>query len=276
MQQRFLNDIERLCRVDADGRIVMLSGGVDSFLLLAAVSRLYDASDIEALIIYGIESSDSARAKQAAKFFNVKLIEREVMMGEILDNLSMLKGTQDKSVFQALFRISTEIAFADLNVKGKAIYQGDGADSLYGNSNHFIYMATKEMAAEKFITKDEARDILRAANRRKIMSGSGTGTGKLIGEIIEAHGAIPVQPFISGELEYLLQVPLKCFQGETKKWVKDALINLWGLPVELVRTRKRCSMQDGLGYYKLLNDELKKIYKTQSANAAIKYLCQDN
>jgi asparagine synthetase B (glutamine-hydrolysing) len=252
----------------------MLSGGVDSFLMLAAVARLYDASDIEALIIYGVESDDTRKAIQAAKYFNVKIIEREVMMGEVFDNLNLLKGTNDTSVFQAMFRICGELALRDLSVKGKAVYQGDGADSLYGNSSHFIYLPATELAKEKQISKDEAREMLRTENRKKVMRGKGSGTARLMGEIIKEHGGVAVQPFSSGELEYLLEVPLRKFQGDKKTWVKQAMINLWGLPSEIVMSRQRCSMQDGMGYYKLFNEELKKTYKSKSANAVIKQLCR--
>ena len=273
IQQRFLNDIERLCTVKASGRVVMLSGGVDSFLMLAAVSRIYDAKDIEALILYGVRSSDTIKALQAAKYFNVRIREREVMMGEVLENLDMLKGVPDTSVFQAMFRICGELALRELSLKGKAVYQGDGADSLYGNSSHFIYLSATELAKQKQITKDQSREMLRAENRKKVMSGKGSGTARLMGEIIKEHGGIAVQPFNSGELEYLLEVPLKRFQGDKKTWVKEALITYWKLPANIVMSRRRCSMQDGMGYYKLLGEELKKICKTKSANAAVKQLC---
>lgn len=273
--KRFLDDIENLCRVDATGRVVMLSGGVDSFLMLAAVSRLYEASDIEALILYGVKSRDTVKALQAAKFFNVKIREREVMMNEVLENLDMLKGTKDSSVFQAMFRICGELALRELNLKGKAVYQGDGADSLYGNSSHFVYLKATEIAKEKGITKEDAREFLRSEFRKKIVAGQGkvgSGTARIIKEIIQTQKGIPIQPFSSGKLEYVLEVPLKKFQGDKKTWVKKAMIQEWDLPPHIVMSRERCSMQDGMGYYKLFNEELKKMYNCNSANAVIRKL----
>lgn len=271
----FRHMLDYCCSVEAKHRYVMLSGGVDSFMLLAAVNRCFRRDDITALIIKGVNTPDYRRAVQAAKYYGVGMEEVSVYMKDLMDNLHFCKGVKDVSVFQTMFRISTELLLQGKDLTDCAVYQGDGADSLYGNHNSYIYMTATNDAQSFGISKSEARERLKKKWRRHVMSGERAGgTAKLVGSIIKKKGGIPVQPWVSGEFEYVLDVPLGEFSGNKKRWVLDGLVKEWGVDRWIVDSRRRVTMQEGMGFYKLFCDELCKKFKVKSANSAVRKIAE--
>lgn len=272
LQERFFADLQDQCSHPAKHHYVMLSGGVDSFVLLCAVLRTHDPADVTALIIRSRNTEDYRKALQAAHWAGVNTRTMTVTLQTILDNRHFVEGTADRSVFQAMFRISTECLLTGIDLTGCAVYQGDGADSLYGNQSPFLYRAANTRAAQDGITPQEAKELLRREWRYKKRNGFGISTAKIIGEVIRAHGATAVQPYINPLFDYVMDVPLTAFQGDKKTWVKDGLTKHYGVPAGIAYSRKRCSMQEGTGLYELLQDELKIAYNVTNANDAIKQI----
>lgn len=272
LQQRFFTDLEQLCSHPAKHHYVMLSGGVDSFVLLCAVLRTHDPADVTALIIRSRNTDDYRKALQAAHWAGVQPRTMTVTLQTILDNRHFIVGTDDRSVFQSMFRISTHALLTGLDLQDCAVYQGDGADSLYGNQSPFIYRAANDRATQDGITPQEARELLRREWRHKKRNGYGISTAKIIGEVIRSYGATAVQPYIDPLFDYVMDVPLQAFQGDKKTWVKDGLTRHYEVPAGMAYSRKRCSMQQGTGLYELLQDELKLIYNVNNANDAIKQI----
>lgn len=273
-QRYFAHLVKHCCSVPASHRFVMLSGGIDSFTLLAALMQTHKPSDVTAMNVGGVSTYDYAKAVEAARYFGIKQVVRRVCMNDILENVRVCSGTTDNSVFQLVFRVSCNLLFKDHPITGCAVYQGDGADSLYGNSSSFVYMRTAEVAKQKRITVVAAREILRREYRAKMIFGKKIGTALLVSQTIKQFGGTPVLPWMSGEFEYVLDVPLKAFRGDKKQWVRDGLISEWGISRSVVDSRRRCSMQDGLGYYRLICKELCQTYRTSTPNAAVRMIAR--
>lgn len=270
----FSHLMEYCCSVQSQHRYVMLSGGIDSFMLLAAIMQRHKSEDVSALVIRGVSTPDYEKALQAASYFGVKAITRRVCMNDILRNARLSEGSRDTSVFQLVFRVAAHLLLREQSLPRCAVYQGDGADSLYGNSSSFVYMPSADLSKQLGISQDNARELLRRKWRTRVMSGKGTGTAKLVAGIITQYGGTPVLPWVSGQFEYVLDVPLTEFRGNQKKWVRDGLVEQWGIRRSIVESRSRCSMQDGLGFYKLLCEELCRQYRTSTANAAVRRIAK--
>ncbi|MGI9458445.1 MAG: asparagine synthase-related protein [Pirellulales bacterium] len=268
----FSHFLKYCCDFKADHRFVMLSGGIDSFMLLSALMQKYKPEQVTALIIRGVSTPDYTKAQTAAKYYGVESRVTQLCIDDYLNSTHLCRGTSDISLFQLIFRIAAHAALSQVNIKGCPVYEGDGADSLYGNQSPFIYLASNDVAESQGVTKDEAREILRRQHRHKNMTGKCTGTAKLFAEVTRQFGGTPVQPWVSGEFEYILDVPLSEFRGPKKKWVCDGLVSEWGVNRGLVDTRSRISMQQGTGFYDLLSKEICKKFKTKSANTAVKFI----
>ena len=270
----FAHLAEYLAAPVARHRYVMLSGGVDSFVLLAGVMRAFEARDVTALVTSGMNTRDYRKAVEAAAHFGVHVRDTPIYIKDFIDNAHLSRGTKDKSVFQFMFRVAAHMMLRDLDIKGCAVYQGDGADSLYGNHSPFVYIETNQMAARLGITKDEAREMLRRGHRKKKMGTTASGTARLVGDIIRARGGIAVQPFVSGEFEYVLDVPLREFKMDQKVWVRDGLVMEWGIDRSIVASRERMTMQQGTGLYELLCEEMCATYGTRTAAQALRKIVE--
>jgi len=271
-KQYFDHILKYCCDIQADKRFVMLSGGVDSFMLLAALMQRFNPQDVTALLIRGVKTPDFAKAEAAAKYFGVKTYTKTIRIDDYLDNTYLCRNTNDTSVFQLIFRVAADLLLRDITIKDSAVYQGDGADSLYGTHSPFIYIESTELSRKMSISKNEAREILRCRHRRKRLSGKCSGTAPVVADVIQSFSGIPVQPWVSGEFEYVLDVPLSEFKGPKKKWVVDGLVSEWGIDRRIAKSRARITMQEGIGFYKVLCKELCRKYKTKTANTAVKMI----
>lgn len=256
---------------ESEKKFVMLSGGVDSFVLLCALIKLFPKNRIVAIASKGMNTYDFIKAKEAADFFGVDFIVKNVHINDFLEWAHLSRGTSDTSVFQSMFRVSAYLLLKDIDIVDQLVYQGDGADSLYGNSSHFAYIESKKVAKDHNISTYEAREMLRRQFRAKSMTGKyASDTATLTRQIIESFGGCAMQPWDSNEFDYVMDVPLSEFKGNTKKWVKDGLVEEWNIDRKLVWSRRRMNMQQGLGLYDLLCKEICKTYGTKTANEAIK------
>jgi hypothetical protein len=144
-------------------------------------------------------------------------------------------------------------------VKGCAIYSGEGADDLYG-SLPSIYAAIDGLGLPENHCLDEKRTALKKASYEKF----DFRTHHLIGIVGQLGGKL-ITPYTDSRLSYLTRIPFSVIGPLDKRFAKDAMRRRYGLD-EIVE-RKRTSMQEGTGLYRLLKDRLKKEYGTVSDSA---------
>jgi len=274
VQARYFSDLKQYCSKPANHHYCLLSGDVDSFLLLAAAMQTHESVTI--LTIRGDDLTDYNKAKQAADYYGLPFKSLHVGPHDMMANLDLLKGSKDHTVFSAMFRISFMLLLQKYPIADGSVYQGDGGDTLYGNKSHFVYLTTKKVAAERGITSAAARELLR--REQKLIQYTdeylNTGLVKFIREYIEQHGCRPVQPLMDSQFAYVLDVPLPYFKGNKKAWVKDGLVKHFGVSREIAYSRMRCSMQDGMGYRKKFTELLRKHTGIANGNTAVAALSE--
>lgn len=273
LMERCFSDLREYCSEKSPHHFIFLSGGIDSFTILAALMQTHKPEDVTAIIIKGITTMDFVKAKNAAEFYGIKTSICEVCVDSLMQEVHLMKGTGDRSLFQSLFRITAIMSLRRLGISGCLVHTGDGADSLYGNANPFLYRQTPEVAEKHKVSKQAARDILRTYWRKRVMEGKGSSTtAGIIGNVIKSFGGFARQAFVTGKFEYVLDVPIELFQGDKKTWVKQGLVRHFNVPREIAFSRKRESMQEGTGMMEHFGASLCKLTGCKTANAAVRIL----
>jgi hypothetical protein len=273
IMERCFTQLKEYCAVEAPHHFVLLSGGIDSFVVLAALMQTHKPEDVTAVIINGTSSSDYVKAVRAAEYYGVKISTCNVCVDLLVNEIHHMKGTKDTSLFQSLFRLSAMIALRNLKIDGCFVHTGDGADTLYGNANPFLYRQTPQVAKENKISKTAARELLRKNWRKRVMAGQGgSTTAGIIASVVRSYNGIARQAFVTGEYEYILDVPLELLEGDKKTWVKKGLVLHYGVSVQMAYSRKRCSMQEGSGLMEHFGKWLCEHTGAKTANSAVKLL----
>lgn len=273
LMERCFSELKEYCSENSPHHFIFLSGGIDSFTVLAALMQTHKPENVTAIIIKGITTQDFLKAKKAAEFYGVNISICEVCVNSLMQEVPYMTGTKDTSLFQSLFRLTAIMALRKVNVSGCLVHTGDGADSLYGNARPFIYLQTPEISKKHNVSNEVAREIIRVNWRKHVMAGKATSTTTgIIASVIKSFGGFERQAFVTGKFEYLLEVPMSLFQGDKKTWVKQGLVRHFNVPKQIAFTRQRESMQEGTGMMKHFGASLCKLTGCKTANAAVRIL----
>ena len=257
----FVNSIKK--RVDNCERPIacLLSGGLDSSLIAAIVSRFYKkktGNDIETYSI-GLENAEDFRyAKMVADHIGSKHTEIKV------DNMDFLMSIPDviKDI-ESYDTTTVRASVGNWNIgkyikehsEAKVIFNGDGADELMGGYLYF-HLCPSPDEFDK-----ECKRLLRDISHYDV---------KRSDKGISSHGLEPRTPFLDKEfVKFYLSIPLKyrCFMfnnGECEKYLIRKTIEIFEpnlLPKEVLwRTKEAFS--DGVSgknksWYEIIDEYLK-------------------
>ncbi|MCI4433895.1 MAG: asparagine synthase C-terminal domain-containing protein [Thermoplasmata archaeon] len=206
---------------------VLLSGGLDSTIILALVKEHYD------VIAYttGIEGSkDINNAREVAKKFDVEhqpiIIGRDMVLNALW---RLINKYTDLSVVELSFEIPFYIGVS--RVRERNIFTGQGADELFGGYNKYLKNPS-------LMERDIILLIGRTVPREM--------------EIARSFNKSLHMPFISpGILKFAMDIPLDEKVGEERKIILRKLASRLGLPRDVME-REKIAMQYGTGVMKLL------------------------
>ena len=270
--RKYLDQLVRIVRERSinpdEPRVVMLSGGVDSLMLLAIAARLFPGR-VEALTIAGdANTSDVIRAANAAEDFAIPFFVVRVGIADILANLEIARGTEIRTLSRFLFYVTHRIAFEQFDIDGRDVLQGDGADALYGSSSARIYVRANDVARERGCSLDEARTFLKRQHFADSLR-FGSGTGAAFASLAEEYGGNAVQPYLDERVRWINDLPYSLVQPNRKQFPRDALQEVWGIDATGAR---RISMQEGSGLYEQLKIILPLLVGADSPNVAVRKL----
>ena len=166
--ERYVNDlkfiIERERKFPQSKPILMLSGGVDSFMLCALLKKYYG---LEHSITVGVkkDSRDIIVAQDTASQLGITNEVIFISLVEVMDNLHLCKGKGGTigvtSVFSLLYYLVFYLCLKQTDIKEVDLVQGDGADTLLGSIQTFMYAQSPVIMEELNVDKDTAKTVLK-------------------------------------------------------------------------------------------------------------------
>lgn len=272
MQDRFVYDIEDIVREAESGarprkRIVMLSGGIDSLLLLVVLRKVLPHEVVHTIHVRGCDGGESLDAQTAADRFATVHQEFEVTLEAVLDNLYRIEGKGYTELSRLMSHICYELCFESQDVRDCHIYHGNGADLLYGNTIHV------RSIAESLIDSGKCADFNAATiEAKRIEYSEEIQDKRYFVAIAEQFGARAVMPYTDARLRYLSDLPSSVISPQDKRFVKDALRRCYGL--DDIVERRRMSMQKGIGFRDHLKAALRERYNCRggSVNVVVRRL----
>lgn len=253
MQDRFLADMEAILAETAftgRKRVVMLSGGSDSFLLVAVLRHLLPDAPLHTVTIRGDDPRDAEGAEAVAAHFGTAHAVRRVTVDDIVAHLDLVRGAGYQRPGKVFSHICYHLALASCDVAGATVYTGHAGDVLLGNKDD-IYADVAASAEAPGRSPDELRTRLKAdyydRSQAAFLAGAGGEAGRHVASIVEALGGEAVLPYRDPRLAYVSRIPYEVLRPAEKRFVKDALRRRYGLG-DIVE-RRRVSIQKGTGLY---------------------------
>jgi asparagine synthetase B (glutamine-hydrolysing) len=267
LQDRFLDDMEGILAETASTarkRVVMLSGGSDSFLLVAVLRHLLADAPLHTVTIRGDDPRDAEGADAVAAHFHTAHVVRQVTVDEIVAHLDLVRGTGYRKATKVFSHICYQLALTSCDIAGATVYAGHAGDVLQGNRDK-IYCDIDASAEAQGVSPDELRTRLKSEyydrSQAAFFAGAGDQAGRHIASIVEALGGEIVLPYRDPRLAYVSRIPYEVLRPAQKCFVKDALRRRYGLG-DIVE-RRRASIQEGTGLYDAFKARLKELARTQ-------------
>jgi len=267
MQDRFLDDMEAIIAETASAgrkRIVMLSGGSDSFVLVAVLRHLLPDAPLHTVTIRGDDPRDADAADAVAAHFGTVHAVRRVTVDEILAHVDLVRGTGYQKTAKVFSHICYHLALTNCDVAGATVYTGHAGDVLQGNREK-LYADVEASAEAQALSPDELRTRLKSEyydrSQAAFFAGDGSQAGRHIASIVEALGGEIVLPYRDPRLAYVSRIPYEVLRPAEKRFVKDALRRRYGLG-DIVE-RRRFSIQAGTGLYESFEARLEDLATTQ-------------
>lgn len=267
LQDRYLSDIENIIRESIGKpkkRIVMLSGGTDSFLLVAALRNLMPNDKLYTVTIQGLETDDSRGAESVSRYFNTIHSVQKISVEDILDNIEIIKGKGYTKLRTFMSHICYQLCLESYGVGGCNVYSGHGGEILYGN-NPSIYKDAERIAKEENCSVDDAKTRVKINYYKAKTIYNNKMKKRHLKKIVDELGGTLIMPYQDESLSYISEVPYSIISPFDKKFVKDAIRRRYKLGDIVERTR--IGMQDGTGLYRPFKSKLKKIYKSLGCSA---------
>ena len=267
LQDRFLDDMEAILAETASTgrkRIVLLSGGSDSFLLVAVLRHLLADAPLHTVTIRGDDPRDADGADAVAAHFRTAHVVRQVTVDEIVAHLDLVRGTGYQKTTKVFSHICYQLALTSSDIAGATVYAGHGGDALQGTRDK-IYADIDASAEAQGLSLDELRTRLKSEyydrSQAAFLAGTGDPAGRHIASIVEALGGDIVLPYRDPRLAYVSRIPYEVLRPGEKRFVKDALRRRYGLG-DIVE-RRRVSIQAGTGLYESFKERLEELARTQ-------------
>ncbi|MFB9214484.1 asparagine synthase C-terminal domain-containing protein [Vibrio sinaloensis] len=269
-QERYLDDLADVLSPPERGgtfqRVVLLSGGIDSLLVLAILNQLYPNQILKTVTIDSANSLESAQAGRVAEYFATDHCVTMVDVEEVLEHLPLVEGCHYDKLSRVYSHICYYLAMKKVGVRDAVVYSGHGADILYGNKAKLYLGLPNE---NKRGSLEEQRTRAKISYYRRYNS-----AGKHLIKLANEMGAKAVLPYRDSRLAYVNELPYSLIQPLTKQFVRDAIQKRFALG-ELIKCPSM-GMQTGTGEYEEFRQLIKKRFRHvhRSSKEIAAYLTQ--
>lgn len=256
LQERYFSDLEGILWSESKlgkSRIVLLSGGVDSLLIVAILNKLFPEEMLYTVTIRGSDTEDSDGAETVADHFMTEHLVVNINVEDLIDNLPLVQGCQYDKLSRVMSHICYSIALDRMQVTDAYVYSGHGADILYGNKKR-IYEGAEEIALDAGLSLEEVKTDIKDKYYASYRI-----AGQHLARIISNKGAHSILPYLDRRLSYLSKVPFSIISPFDKKFIKEGMARRYGL-ANLV-DRASVGMQTGTGLYQSFRLRMKQQYR---------------
>ena len=274
--ERYVKDLRFILDRDIvhNNPVLMLSGGVDSFLLGCILKEHYG---LKRAITCGSakDTSDIMVSQDSAQQLGVLQEMVFVTWDEVIDNLPLIREKDIANVFDVVYYLTFYLCMEKTNVKNTDLVQGDGADTLLGSIQSFMYMETGRVSDYFNIPKTSARTLIKqnfydnAINNSKKRSGA----GHLFVDAANELDANPIMVFKNPDIiRWVNDLDFDFANPNTKLFPKETIRYLGYDPKRV----KRTVMQQGTGLYEKMKEHMMQLTGAKSPNGAVKKYMNEN
>ena len=270
--ERYENDLKNIISSNLKHQktpILMLSGGVDSMMLGTVLKKHFNLqSSITVACVK--DTPDILIASESAKQLGIKNHTLFTTFDEVVDNLSLCKGKNIKTVFDLVYYLMFRLCMAKIDVSNVDLIQGDGADTLLGSIQSFMYIDSRRIAKKYNCSVGEAKTACKMKFYETAINpnnNSHKGAGHLFVEVAKELGAHPIMAFKYPNILRWVNRLNYDFSIPHKKHLHKSFIEYMGYDSKNV---KRTVMQYGTGIYEDIQKHLMQITNTKNPNTAVK------
>lgn len=271
--KKYINDIKQIIEKEQKFKnkspVLMLSGGVDSMMLGCILKKYFNLEN--SITVACVKNTKDIKISQdSANKLGIKNKLISVTFEELLDNFSLCKGKNITTVYSFIYYLMFKLCLSKTNVKDCDLIQGDGADTLLGSNNSFMYRDAQFISEKYKISKDVAKTICKIRNYKKVQDPNrnfGKGASHLFVDVAKELKANPIMVFKQSNILSWVNKLLFSFSRPDIKLLHKEVINYLGYDSSNV---KRTIMQQGTGIYELMQNKLMDITKSKTPNSAVK------
>ena len=271
--KKYINDLKYIISRDIKFKdkppVLMLSGGVDSMLLGCILKEFYGLKD--SITVGCVKDTHDVKVSQdTAEKLGINNNLVLTTLEEVLDNVFLCKGKNIKSLFNMVYYLTFRLCMEKVNVKGLDLVQGDGADTLLGSLQVFMYRDVPHYMKKYNVDKDTAKTMIKQkyyADAIDPTKDTKKGSGHLFVEIAQELGANPIMAFKHPDTLRWVNDVLYSFARPDKKTLPKEVIKYLGYNPENV---KRTIMEKGTGIYEIVGDKIMQMTGKNSPNNAVK------
>ena len=273
--KKYIDDLKYIISRDIKFKdkppVLMLSGGVDSMLLGCILKEFYGLKD--SITVGCVKDTHDVKVSQdTAEKLGINNNLVLTTLEEVLDNVFLCKGKNIKSLFNMVYYLTFKLCLEKVNVKGLDLVQGDGADTLLGSLQVFMYKDTPHYMKKYNVDKDTAKTMIEQqyyADAIDPTKDAKKGSGHLFVEIAQELGANPIMAFKHPDiLRWVNDVPYS-FARPDKKTLPKEVIKYLGYNPENV---KRTIMEKGTGIYEIVGERVMQMTGKTNPNSAVKMI----
>ena len=271
--KKYIDDLKYIISRDIKFKdkppVLMLSGGVDSMLLGCILKEYYGLKD--SITVGCVKDTHDVKVSQdTAQKLGINNNLVLTTLEEVMDNIDLCKGKNIKSLFNMVYYLTFKLCLEKVNVKGLDLVQGDGADTLLGSLQVFMYRDTPHIMKKYNVDQDTARTIIKQqfyADAIDPTKDVKKGSGHLFVQIAQELGANPIMAFKHPDTLRWVNDVLYSFARPDKKTLPKEVIKYLGYNPENV---KRTIMEKGTGIYEIVGDKIMQMTGKNSPNNAVK------
>ena len=271
--KKYINDLKYIISRDIKFKdkppVLMLSGGVDSMLLGCVLKEFYGLKD--SITVGCVKDTHDVKVSQdTAEKLGINNNLVLTTLEEVLDNVFLCRGKNIKSLFNMVYYLTFRLCLEKVNVKGLDLVQGDGADTLLGSLQVFMYRDVPHYMKKYNVDKDTAKTMIKQkyyADAIDPTKDTKKGSGHLFVEIAQELGANPIMAFKHPDTLRWVNDVLYSFARPDKKTLPKEVIKYLGYNPENV---KRTIMEKGTGIYEIVGDKIMQMTGKNSPNNAVK------
>lgn len=268
--ERYVKDIRFILDRDIkhDKPVLMLSGGVDSMLLGCVLKKYYG---LTRAITCGSakDTGDILVSQDSAEQLGIEQEMVFVTWDEVIDNLPLCRGHDIATVFDLVYYLTFYLCMKKANVKNTDLIQGDGADTLLGSIQSFMYMETGRTREYFNVSKSTAKTLIKQNfyNNVLLHPERRWGAGHLFVDAANELEANPIMVFKNPDIiRWVNDLDFDFANPNTKLFPKETIRYLGYDPKKV----KRTVMQQGTGLYEKMKEHMMQITGAKSPNGAVK------